>query len=43
MDNIANDLRGWAEQFVADWPPLTDRQAAVIRDVFATVETDEAA
>jgi hypothetical protein len=43
MDTSSNDLRGWAEQLVADWPALTDRQAALIRDVFATVETGEAA
>jgi hypothetical protein len=37
------DLQAWAEALVADWPALTDRQAALVRDVFATVVTEDAA
>jgi hypothetical protein len=43
MDTDRNDLRDWAEQLVAGWPALTDRQAALVRDVFATVVTEVAA
>jgi hypothetical protein len=50
MDTISYDppadpdaFRQWVKDTVAGWPALTDRQAALVRDVFSTVVTEDAA